>query len=963
MRSSSFKVKPLVVAVSAVLGVLSTYPSSAASIDVSTSQGGLSITTAQDYLSITNTGTLTGTDFGITNTSTIGSLSNAGVITGNDGIYNTGSIGPITNSGLISASDNIGLWSDAGNIDSLFNTGTITGHKGVYLENNSFMGEFKNTGYIEGDEDTAVLVNASNLCYFENSGEIYGDQGVVLENDSMLYELVNSGTISSENDAAILLNSSSIYSISNTGLITGDEGIVLENDASIESLINGGTISAGLGIGVFGDNVEEMSSIGSISNTGLIDAEDGLIVAGGGYVGTFFNSGTLSANLAIGAFGNPEYAVNTITAIHNSGLIDAEEGLVVAGGSYVGTFFNTGSIDTNIAMGIYDGGTLGSLSNEGIIGGELAALSIDGGSIGSIYNDGVIAGNIYSTSGLTFFGGKDEDIGTLTGYDKGSIGTISIAAGDLTFVTGSTLLNDNVILGEGQLVNGSAQLMINNVLTIDGDYQQGGGASLLFGVNNYLATNGDINSYNGYGRLVVSGSANITSGSNVGLMSNGQYAFAQGQRYVVIRANSDGTDYNADKLDYWADNYTGMLTGNTVTHGSTSDLVVTLGDCNGDYKPVGYATTSNAVSSLNGLFNYGGTESSLLNLFNAGAAVGNTAEANRAGAQLSPAAIASASAQAAALPAMSVLDVLAQRGEAIRLAGAGSGISTGENDDGPVAWGQGFGGKVNRGQQGDIAGYDGHFVGVMLGGDGEVNDNWRLGGLGSYTTTMVNSSGDNLGSSAHVKSYGVFGYANYEGDPWYVNLTTGGIFHHYGTKRQIDFTGFNGNATAGFKGNQFVASGLVGYPLSMGTLWTRLTPIAALTYSKLGQDGYTESGGNGAGLRVDDTTVTSLKSDLALKLDHRFKMSDGEIQPFIQGGWRHEYHDDALQSVASFSADSTGASSFVARGSKPIVDTGVFSAGVSLVGSRDLSVTIKYTGEAARHYQSHTGNLQLRWQF
>ncbi len=279
MRSSSFKVKPLVVAVSTLLGVLSTYPSSAASIDVSTNISGLSITTAQDYLSITNTGTITGTDFGVTNTSTIGTLSNAGVIKGSDGFYNSGSISPLTNSGLISASDNSGIWSDAGNIDSLFNTGTILGHKGVYLENNSFMGEFNNSGHIEGDEDTAVLINASNLCSFENAGDISGDKGIVLENDSMLYEFVNSGVISSDNDAAILLNSSSLYSISNTGLITGDAGIVLENDASVASLINGGTINASLGIGVFGNNVEELSSIGSISKTGLIDADDGLIVA------------------------------------------------------------------------------------------------------------------------------------------------------------------------------------------------------------------------------------------------------------------------------------------------------------------------------------------------------------------------------------------------------------------------------------------------------------------------------------------------------------------------------------------------------------------------------------------------------------------------------------------------------------------------------------------------------------
>ncbi|MGK2888919.1 MAG: hypothetical protein ACSLEN_06780 [Candidatus Malihini olakiniferum] len=166
MRSSSFKVKPLVMAVSAVLGVLSTYPSSAASIDVSTSLGGLSITSAQDYLSITNIGVVIGTDFGITNTSTIGTLSNAGVVTGNDGIYNSGSIGSMTNSSLISASDNIGVWSDAGNIDSLFNTGTIISHKDIYLEHNSFLGEFNNAGYIVGDEDAEFLFNKSNLFTF-----------------------------------------------------------------------------------------------------------------------------------------------------------------------------------------------------------------------------------------------------------------------------------------------------------------------------------------------------------------------------------------------------------------------------------------------------------------------------------------------------------------------------------------------------------------------------------------------------------------------------------------------------------------------------------------------------------------------------------------------------------------------------------------------------------------------------
>ncbi|MGL9734183.1 MAG: hypothetical protein ACR5LD_07660 [Symbiopectobacterium sp.] len=148
-------------------------------------------------------------------------------------------------------------------------------------------------------------------------------RGVVLKKDSKLYELVNSGVISSDNDAAILLNSSSINSISNPRLIKGDVEIVLENNAGIAS-INGGTISAALDIGVFGENIEELSSIESISNTGLIDVDDGLTVLGGGYVGTFFNLGTLSANLGIGAFGNTEDAIDTITAINKPLLITAD---------------------------------------------------------------------------------------------------------------------------------------------------------------------------------------------------------------------------------------------------------------------------------------------------------------------------------------------------------------------------------------------------------------------------------------------------------------------------------------------------------------------------------------------------------------------------------------------------------------------------------------------------------------
>ncbi|MGL9734184.1 MAG: hypothetical protein ACR5LD_07665 [Symbiopectobacterium sp.] len=87
MRFSLFKAKPLVVAVSKCRTRCSFYLPiiPAASIDVSTNISGLNITAAQDYLRITTTGTITGSDFGVINISIIGTLSNAGIITGSDG--------------------------------------------------------------------------------------------------------------------------------------------------------------------------------------------------------------------------------------------------------------------------------------------------------------------------------------------------------------------------------------------------------------------------------------------------------------------------------------------------------------------------------------------------------------------------------------------------------------------------------------------------------------------------------------------------------------------------------------------------------------------------------------------------------------------------------------------------------------------------------------------------------------
>ncbi|MNJ43881.1 Extracellular serine protease precursor [compost metagenome] len=371
------------------------------------------------------------------------------------------------------------------------------------------------------------------------------------------------------------------------------------------------------------------------------------------------------------------------------------------------------------------------------------------------------------------------------------------------------------------------------------------------------------------------------------------------------------------------------------------------------------------MATLSGLFNYNGYDAPLMNLFNAAAALGSSAEGNKAGAQLSPAATVSAATQASMASTVQVLNVTAARLDGMRTAQndmAGSGIATGEAASNSGLWGQAFGGSSRLSESDNIAGYTSHYSGMLIGADTALNDSWQAGGLFSYTQTTVNSDGDNAGSSADVKSYGVFGYASYTANPWYLDLSIGAIQHQYDTQRDVNFPGFNGTAKGEHDGMQYIAAAQVGYPINLGS-HTVLTPIGGLTYTTLEQDSFSEEGGNGAALDVDSTSTHSLKSDLGAKLERSYATEYGNVVPSAQLIWRHEYHDTRLQSVANFAADTAGATSFSNLGVKPVDDTGVLTLGVTLLQSSALSVSAKYTLEAASGYTANTGDVQVRWNF
>jgi outer membrane autotransporter protein len=291
-----------------------------------------------------------------------------------------------------------------------------------------------------------------------------------------------------------------------------------------------------------------------------------------------------------------------------------------------------------------------------------------------------------------------------------------------------------------------------------------------------------------------------------------------------------------------------------------------------------------------------------------------------------------------------------------------SGVAAGESPTGVALWGQAFGGNATQDQRDGISGYHAGYNGLLIGADTMLNDNWRVGGLGSYANTSVANDGDNSGSSTHVTSYGLIGYAAYTTDKWYLDMSAGAVQQQYNSVRAIGFNGFSGTANGQFNGMQYVASVQGGYPIKLASD-TTLTPLAGLSYSRQHQDAYTETGGNGAALSVGATNSNSVKSDIGAKLERSFATAYGALAPSAQLTWRHEYNKNGVQSVASYAADTTGTTSFTTLGPTPVADTGVLALAVTLTRSENVRLTARYTVEAASGYTSQTADVRLRYQF
>jgi outer membrane autotransporter protein len=285
-----------------------------------------------------------------------------------------------------------------------------------------------------------------------------------------------------------------------------------------------------------------------------------------------------------------------------------------------------------------------------------------------------------------------------------------------------------------------------------------------------------------------------------------------------------------------------------------------------------------------------------------------------------------------------------------------SGIATGDQPIGTGVWLQGFGFRGDQDRRKSVDGYTADAYGFAIGADTLVGSGaTRLGAAFSYGKSNIDDKGVNQGNKLDIDSYQVSLYGSLLLDGWYLNGSLGLGKHNYDSKRIVLGNAVNGSHDAW----QYSAKVDAGWPLKMGA--ATLVPVAALTYIRLNEDSYTESG-VGA-LAVSSRDTDSFRSGLGAKALIPLHEGDVQIGLELRAIWNHEFADTAQDSTARFAA---GGGSFTTSGVRPARDSANLGASLRLAGGGKevrQSLLLSYDAEVKDQYLSHTALLQARFDF
>lgn len=248
--------------------------------------------------------------------------------------------------------------------------------------------------------------------------------------------------------------------------------------------------------------------------------------------------------------------------------------------------------------------------------------------------------------------------------------------------------------------------------------------------------------------------------------------------------------------------------------------------------------------------------------------------------------------------------------------------------------------------------------GLIGGIDAELSQKTYIGLFGGYELGEVNT--DSERASTELNNYHAGAYATRTFDLLRLSGGLGGTYHDITTKRYVAFPGFSEDPeseTSGYTANGFIE---VGHPFAFSNDLA-LEPFIGVSVSYSHMDGYTETNGGAANLRIKEVTALTPAHVLGVRAGRTITTETGDTYN-LSGtlGWQHSYGDLADKTTMQFEGGSTD---FTTYGPGRTRDAALVGLGIDAKIGDSLTAFGGYNGTLSKDAQDHALTAGIKISF
>jgi uncharacterized protein with beta-barrel porin domain len=275
-------------------------------------------------------------------------------------------------------------------------------------------------------------------------------------------------------------------------------------------------------------------------------------------------------------------------------------------------------------------------------------------------------------------------------------------------------------------------------------------------------------------------------------------------------------------------------------------------------------------------------------------------------------------------------------------------------------WGGGYGGSATTDGNASLGSHDTRHraYGFVAGADHKLTPDTLIGFAlagGGTSFDLANGLG---GGTSDLFQASV--YARQRWGAAYLMGAFGYGWQDVSTSRTITVAGTD-TLEADFNANTF--AGRVEGGWRFGSVWTGMTPYAALQIISIDLPGYSEYAASGAGtfaVAYSGRTDTQTRSELGARFDHAVPVQDALVTLRGRAAWAYDDDDDNVANAAFMSLPGAA---FTVNGARPDANSLLLSAGAELSWRNGIALAGAFEGEFSNNTESYSGKGSVRYRW